>query len=146
MLIQFSVDFPSSKRRVWGVKITTGSGRHEPDLVAFVQPHCNGSAALLVGFLTIYLMVDVAIFQQSVLPIIARVEGKAPSEDIQTFGWGSEAVVAAVETTSVVDLHTVKLKDGSRTVGFGCRQNGHKCYCILMGTFSEKIIFCFTFM
>lgn len=109
MLIHCSVDFPSGKRRVSAVQINTGSGSHKPNLVAFVKPHCDGSTALLVGFLTMYLMVGAAIFQQSVLPIIARVEGKAPSEDIQTFGWGGEAVVAAVETTAVVDLHTVKL-------------------------------------
>lgn len=109
MLIQCSVDFPSSKRRVWGVQINTGRGSHEPDLVAFVKPHCDSSAALLVGFLTMYLMVGAAIFHQCGLSIIARAEGKAPSKDIQTFGWGGEAVVAAVETTAVVDLYTVKL-------------------------------------
>lgn len=85
-----------------------------------------------------YLMVDAAIFQQSGLPIIARVEGKAPSKDIQTFRWGGEAVVAAVETTSVVGFHIVKLYYGPRTVGFGCRQNCHKCYCIFMGTFFKE--------
>lgn len=141
MLIQVLVDFPSSKRRVCAVQINTGRGSHKPNLIAFVKPHCDGSTALLVGWLTMYLMVDAAIFQQSGLPIIARVEGKAPSEDIQTFGWGSEAVVAAVETTSVVGFHIVKLYYGPRTVGFGCRQNCHKCYCIFMGTFSKKIIF-----
>lgn len=109
MLIHCSVDFPSSKRRVCAVQIHTGRGSHKPNLVAFVKPHCDSSAALLVGFLTMYLMVGAAIFHQFGLPIIARVEGKAPSEDIQTFGWGGEAVVAAVETTAVVDLHTVKL-------------------------------------
>lgn len=138
MLIQCSVDFPSSKRRVCGVQINTGRGSCKPDLVAFVKPHCDGSTALLVGWLTMYLMVDAAIFQQFGIPIIARVEGKAPSKDIQTFRWGGEAVVAAVETTSVVGLHTVKLYYGPRTVGFGCRQNGHKCYCIFMGTFFKE--------
>lgn len=109
MMIQCSVDFPSGKRRVCAVQIHTGRGSHKPNLVAFVKPHCDGSTTFLVGLLTMYLMVGAAIFHQFGLPIIARVEGKAPSEDIQTFGWGGEAVVAAVETTAVVDLHTVKL-------------------------------------
>lgn len=138
MLIHCSVDFPSSKRRVCAVQIHTGRGSHKPNLVAFVKPHCDGSTALLVGFLTMYLMVDAAIFQQSVLPIIARVEAKAPSEDIQTRGGGGETVVAAVVTTAVVDLHTLKLYDGPRTVGFVARQNGHKCYCIFTGTFTKR--------
>lgn len=85
-----------------------------------------------------YLMVDDAIFQQFGIPIIARVEGKAPSEDIQTFRWGGEAVVAAVETTSVVGLHTVKLYYGPRTVGLCACWNGHKCYCIFSGTFTKR--------
>lgn len=128
MLIQFSVDFPSSERRVCGVQIHTGRGSHKPYLVAFVQPHCDGSAALLVGLLTVYLMVDAAIFHQPGLPIIARVDGKAPSEGVHTRGGGSEAVVASVETTAIVGLNNVELYGIPRTVGFGARQNGHKCY------------------
>lgn len=138
MLIQCSVDFPSGKRRVSAVQINTGSGSHKPNLVPFVKPHCDGSTALLVGFLTMYLMVGAAIFQQSVLPIIASAEAKAPSEDIHTRGGGGEAVVAAVVTIAVVGLHTVKLYDGPRTVGFVARQNGHKCYCIFTGTFTKR--------
>lgn len=64
-----------------------------------------------------YLMIGAAIFQQSGVPIIASVEGKAPREDIHSRGWGGEAVVAVVKTTAVVGLHTVKLYDGPRTVG-----------------------------
>lgn len=128
MLIQFSVDFPSRERRVCGVQIYIGSSRLKPNLIASVQPYCDGSAALLIGLLTMYLMVDAAIFHQPGLPIIARVDGKAPSEGVHTRGGGSEAVVASVETTAIVGLNNVELYGIPRTVGFGARQNGHKCY------------------
>lgn len=138
MLIHCSVDFPSSKRRVCAVQIHTGRGSHKPNLVAFVKPHCDGSTAFLVGLLTMYLMVGAAIFQQSGIPLIATVEGKAPSEDIYTRGGGSETVVAAVVTIAVVGLHTVKLYNGPKTVVLCACWNGHKCYCIFSGTFTKR--------
>lgn len=55
----------------------TGNGSFNPNLVASIHRHCDGSAALLEGTPAVHLMVGNAIFDQSGLPVIATVYSKA---------------------------------------------------------------------
>lgn len=70
-------NIPSWEKRVWGVHIHTGSGSFNPDLVASIHRHWDGSAALLEGTSAVHLMVGNDIFDQSWLPVIAIVYSKA---------------------------------------------------------------------
>lgn len=128
MLIQFSVDFPTRERRICGVHIDAGIGWRDPDLFAFVQPHCDGGAALLVGFLAVELMIYASVFHQSWISHIATVDRKAPREDVHTSSGSSEAVVASVETIALIIFQSVELYGGPRTIGCCARCNGCKCY------------------
>lgn len=134
MLIQFSVDFPSRERRICGVHVDTGIVGRDPDFVPPVQPHCDGSAALLVGFLAVDLLISASIFHQFWLSIIATADRKAPREDVHTRSGSSEAVVASVETIALIIFQSVEFYDGPRTICVCTRCNGCKCYTICSRT------------
>lgn len=134
MLIQFSVDFPSREKRICGVHVDIGIVGRDPDLVPLVQPHCDGSAALLVGFLAVGLMISASIFHQFWISHIATADRKALREDVQTRSGSSEAVVASVETIALIIFQFVEFYDGPRTIGCCARWNGCKCYTICSRT------------
>lgn len=86
-------------------------------MFAFVQPHCDGSATLLVGFLAVDLMINASIFYQVRISHVATVHTNVPREDIQTPNGSSEAVVASVESIAMINLKSVELYGGPRTIG-----------------------------
>lgn len=88
--------------------VHTGSGSYNPDLVVSVHHHCDGSAALLRGTPAVHLMVGNAIFDQSGLPVIATVHSKAPREEIQTCGRGSESAITNVKTIAIIGFYGVE--------------------------------------
>lgn len=113
------VNFPSWEKRVWGVHIHTGRGSYNPNLVASIQRHWDGSAALLESTPAVHLMVGHAIFDQSGLPVIATVYSKAPREEIQARCRGRESAITNVKTIAIIGFYGVECYCGTRRT-LGC--------------------------
>ena len=86
-------------------------------MIVFVQNDGDGGTALLITRRAVRLVIRRAVFHQFGMTIIACVGSNAPREDIQTIRRGSEAVIAAVVSMSVVRFDSGKWYGGPRTVG-----------------------------
>lgn len=84
------------------------------------------------------LMINASIFYQVRISHVATVHTNVPREDIQTPNGSSEAVVASVESIAMINLKSVELYGGPRTIGCSARCNGCKCYGICFGTCGKK--------
>lgn len=82
----------------------------------FVQNDGDGGTALLITSNAVRLLIRRAIFHQFGITMIACVGSNAPREDIQTIRRGSEAVIAAVVSISVVRFDSGKWYGGPRSV------------------------------